>query len=47
MLNFKLNSFGKRERNWSEEEQNQKEKLMMSSDLADLKVKLEISQGRM
>jgi hypothetical protein len=46
MLNFKLNNFGIRERNWSEEEQNQKEKLIMSSNLADAKVKNEIALGR-
>lgn len=46
MLNFKINNFGIRERNWSEEEQNQKEKLIMSSNLADLRMKNEISMGR-
>ncbi len=46
MFNFKINSFGKRERNWSEEEQDQKEKLIMSSNLADAKVKYEIALGR-
>ncbi len=46
MLNFKINNFGGRERNWSEEEIEQKERLIMSSDLADVKSKYEISIGR-
>ena len=46
MLPFKLNSFGNKEWNWTHEEYQHVERIIMTSELADITVKSEILSGK-